>query len=144
MEGQRLVSSRNNSSQKSNPVTPLPLPPRFAIIRKSYTLPSNMSESSENSTNANINNFRETVGSRQGSLAKRSSITCNSMVVPENLIRPRPSSLSLDKKHFLCSVSQENSTKRTSNRATFASLKPANQTTCMPVPCSMPATLNEV
>ena len=50
-------------------------------------------------------NLKETDGSRQGSLPKRSAINRHSMNIKENTIRPRPSSLSVDKRQFLQSVS---------------------------------------
>merc|ERR1712106_69040 len=54
-----------------------------------------------------------------------------------------PSSLSVDKRQFLRSVSQENPANRTLNMSTWASNKPVKQTSCMPVPFSMPTTPNE-
>ena len=137
------ASTRNGSPQRSDPETPPPLPPRYATIRKSYTLPINMAGSIENRTKDNGNILKETDGSRQGSLSKRSSITHHSMVVPENVIRPRPSSLSVDKRQFLRSVSQENPANRKLNMSTFASQKPEKEINCVPVPFSMPTTPNE-
>ena len=68
----------------------------------------------------------------------------HSFIITENAIRPRPSSLSVDKKQFLRSVSQENPANRTSNMSTFNSGKPAaKQNSCLPVPFSMPTTPNE-
>lgn len=137
------VSTRNASPQRSDPETPPPLPPRYATIRKSYTLPINMAGSAENRNKDHTNNVKEIEGSRQGSLPKRSSINRHSMNIPENAIRPRPSSLSVDKRQFLRSVSQENPANRTLNMSTFSSNKPVKQTSCMPVPFSMPTTPNE-
>ena len=68
---------------------PPPLPPRFATIRKSYTLPHNMAAAagSENRIYDNPVTLRQ-------------------------LIRPRPSSLSVEKRQFLRSASQDNSNER--------------------------------
>ena len=75
------------SSQDS--AVPPPLPPRFATIRKSYTLPHNMAAAagSENRIYDNPVTLRQ-------------------------LIRPRPSSLSVEKRQFLRSASQDNANER--------------------------------
>ena len=137
------LSTRNTSPQRSDPETPPPLPPRYATIRKSYTLPTNMAGSAENRNKDQGNSLKETEGSRQGSLTKKSSIKRYSMNIVENTIRPRPSSLSVEKRQFLRSVSQENPANRALNMSTFSSNLPVKQTTCISVPFSMPTTPNE-
>ena len=76
------------SSQDS--ATPPPLPPRFATIRKSYTLPHNMAAAAAGPENRIYDN----------------------PVTLRQLIRPRPSSLSVEKRQFLRSASQDNANDR--------------------------------
>ena len=84
------------SSQES--ATPPPLPPRFATIRKSYTLPHNMAAAAAGTSETRI--YDNPVRLRQ-------------------LIRPRPSSLSVEKRQFLRSASQDNANDRSGNREVF-------------------------
>ena len=65
------------------------------------------------------------------------------MNITENTIRPRPSSLSVDKRQFLRSVSQENPVNKPLNMSTFSSNKPSQNIGCIPVPFSVPTTPNE-
>ena len=76
------------SSQDS--ATPPPLPPRFATIRKSYTLPHNMAAAAGGPENRIYDN----------------------PVTLRQVIRPRPSSLSVEKRQFLRSASQDNANDR--------------------------------
>ena len=90
---------------------PPPLPPRFATIRKSYTLPHNMAGAGAGAEQGRIYDNpahlrRDTAAPAtqgQGSLTKRAG---------QQLLRPRPSSLSVEKRQFLRSVSQDNSNPR--------------------------------
>ena len=90
---------------------PPPLPPRFATIRKSYTLPHNMAGAGAGAEQGRIYDNpthlrRDTAAlatQGQGSLTKRAG---------QQLLRPRPSSLSVEKRQFLRSVSQDNSNPR--------------------------------
>ena len=88
---------------------PPPLPPRYATIRKSYTLPHNMAGAGAEQGRIYDNPAhlrRDTAAPAaqgQGSLPKRAG---------QQLLRPRPSSLSVEKRQFLRSVSQDNSNPR--------------------------------
>ena len=94
---------------------PPPLPPRFATIRKSYTLPHNMAGAGAGAGAGaeqgriydNPAHLRRDTAAPatqgQGSLPKRAG---------QQLLRPRPSSLSVEKRQFLRSVSQDNSNPR--------------------------------
>ena len=98
----RLGSSLANSLAKSDSghsgsvkssqdsATPPPLPPRFATIRKSYTLPHNMAAAAGGPENRIYDN----------------------PVTLRQVIRPRPSSLSVEKRQFLRSASQDNANNR--------------------------------
>ena len=88
---------------------PPPLPPRYATIRKSYTLPHNMvgAGAEQGRIYDNPAHLRRDTAAPaaqgQGSLPKRAG---------QQLLRPRPSSLSVEKRQFLRSVSQDNSNPR--------------------------------
>merc|ERR1719270_1034433 len=101
--------------------TPPPLPPRYATIRKSYTLPHNMAASAAGDGRIydNPQNLRRDTTATtncppgQGSLPKKTSNQTN-VHIPghgsiKHMIRPRPSSLSVEKRQFLRSASQDNS-----------------------------------
>ena len=79
-------------SLATEPEAPPPLPPRYATIRKSFTLPHNMAGAADNRIYDNPLNLKPD----PAGLLKQ-------------VIRPRPSSLSVEKRQFLRSVSQENS-----------------------------------
>ena len=69
--------------------------PRYATIRKSFTLPHNMAGSG---------------GAAESKIYDNpSSIGCQGNQVRPGQVRPRPSSLSVEKRQFLRSASQENS-----------------------------------
>ena len=94
---------------EGGPQPPPPVPPRFATIRKSYTLPHNMAGAGAGQGRIYDNPAhlrRDTAAPAaqgQGSLPKRAG---------QQLLRPRPSSLSVEKRQFLRSVSQDNSNPR--------------------------------
>ena len=79
-------------SVKSDQEAPPPLPPRYATIRKSFTLPHNMAGASDSRIYDNPVNVRQDTAG----LARQ-------------VIRPRPSSLSVEKRQYIRSASQENS-----------------------------------
>ena len=91
--------SGHSGSVKSgqDTATPPHLPPRYATIRKSFTLPHNMAGAAVGSENRIYDN----------------------PVTLRQLIRPRPSSLSVEKRQFLRSVSQDNANNRWGNLENF-------------------------
>lgn len=108
--------------------TPPPLPPRYATIRKSYTLPHNMAGAAGGTEgriydNPNTMKQRQETGQpiyaatqpgHQGSLPKKAGGGVKA------LIRPRPSSLSVEKRQFLRSASQDASGRPVSSMSTFS------------------------
>ena len=93
--GSSLAKSKDSGHSGSvksgqETATPPPLPPRYATIRKSYTLPHNMAGAAAGSENRIYDN----------------------PVTLRQVVRPRPSSLSVEKRQFLRSASQDNANNR--------------------------------
>ena len=122
--GQSVVSMVSSAQAGVYEEAPPPLPPRYATIRKSYTLPHNMAGAAEGRIYDNPNTMKQrqetgqpiyaTTQGHQGSLPKKAGGGVKA------LIRPRPSSLSVEKRQFLRSASQDASGRPVSSMSTFS------------------------